>query len=469
MAVQFFYDQQIRRFLLQFTRLVSGFQVQFGSTDPNTGNLALQTVPVFYGDMSRQAAQIINNNSENSTPTVPAMAFYISALAYDRNRMQEPNFVSKLNIRQRRTDPATGMLTNEQGDAFTVERLMPVPYLMTLKLDIWTSNTEQKFQLIEQIATLFNPALEIQSTDNYIDWTSLSYVMLSDVNWSSRSVPVGAADELDIATLTFEMPIWISPPTKVTKMGVIQKIIASMYNSEGDLDDAIFDPNRLMMRRSITVMNYGVVLVNNTLQLIKYNETYDDDLNGTVSVNPEGREDLWRNLINLYGQLANGTSEIRLEIDDGTELVGTVAYHPSDDTLLLFTPYVDTVPGNTLPPVNAVINPSRVNPDQLLYNNLGNYSVATGTRFLILEDINSISNTDFAVAWSPNGHPLVAQANDIIEFDGTRWKVSFDSTATNKLEYVTNLTSGIQYKWIDQGWIKSVEGVYREAKWRLVL
>jgi hypothetical protein len=104
-----------------------------------------------------------------------------------------------------------------------------------------------------------------------------------------------------------------------------------------------------------------------------------------------------------------------------------------------------------------------------LYNNLGNYSVATGTRFLILEDINSISNTDFAVAWSPNGHPLVARANDIIEFDGTRWKVSFDSTATNKLEYVTNLTSGIQYKWIDQGWIKSVEGVYREAKWRLVL
>jgi hypothetical protein len=104
-----------------------------------------------------------------------------------------------------------------------------------------------------------------------------------------------------------------------------------------------------------------------------------------------------------------------------------------------------------------------------LYNNAGEYSVTTGTRFMILEDINSITNTEFAQAWSPNGTPLVAHANDIIEYDGTRWKVSFDSLVKNKLEYVTNLTTGIQYKWTDDGWIKSYEGVYREAKWRLVL
>jgi hypothetical protein len=419
--------------------------------------------------MSKQAAQIITGNSENFTPTVPAMAFYISALVYDRSRMQEPNFISKMNIRQRRVDPDTGMMTNEQGDAFTVERLMPVPYLITIKLDIWTSNTEQKFQLIEQIATLFNPALEIQSTDNYIDWTSLSYVLLTDVQWSSRTVPVGSAEEIDIATLTFDLPVWISPPTKVTKMGVIQKIIASMYNSDGDLDDAVFDPNRLMMRRSITIMNYGVVLINNTLQLIKYNETYDNPLETDVVINNVGKEDMWRNLINVYGTLVNGTSEIRLELDDGTELVGTVAYHPTDETLLLFTPFVDTVPSNTLSPINAIINPTKVNASQMLYDNNGNYSVTTGTRFMILEDINSVTNTDFAVAWTPNGNPLVAHANDIIEFDGSKWSVVFDSTVKNKLEYVTNLTTGIQYKWSDDGWIKSYEGVYREAKWRIVL
>jgi hypothetical protein len=105
----------------------------------------------------------------------------------------------------------------------------------------------------------------------------------------------------------------------------------------------------------------------------------------------------------------------------------------------------------------------------MLYDNNGNYSVTTGTRFMILEDINSVTNTDFAVAWTPNGNPLVAHANDIIEFDGSKWSVVFDSTVKNKLEYVTNLTTGIQYKWSDDGWIKSYEGVYREAKWRIVL
>ena len=468
MAVQFFYDSQIRRFLLQFTRMISGFQVQFGTTDVNTGNLALQTVPVFYGDASRQASQILRNNSENSLQSVPAMAFYISGMTYDRSRMQEPNFIGKLNIRERKIDPETGLHTNEQGDAYTVERLMPVPYLLQIKLDIWTSNTDQKFQLIEQIGTLFNPALEIQSTDNYIDWTSLSYVLLTDVQYTSRTIPSGTDDAIDIATLTFDLPIWLSPPAKVTKMGVIQKIIASVYDSSGQLDKDIFDPERILMRRSITVMGYGISLLGNVLELVKYNETYSDSLEGNLEVDYSSRN-VWRNLINEYGALVNGTSEVRFELDSGTELVGTVAYHPTDETKLLFTAFGDTVPSNTLAAVNAVIDPLKVNPDQLLLDANGDYNVATGARFLILDNINSLENTDFALAWAPNGNPLIANANDIIEYTGTQWIVKFDSQRDQSLQYVTNLTTGIQYKWTGESWFKSYEGVYRESKWRLVL
>ena len=42
-----------------------------------------------------------------------------------------------------------------------------------------------KLQILEQILVLFNPSLEVQTTDNYIDWTSLTHVMLESVNWSS--------------------------------------------------------------------------------------------------------------------------------------------------------------------------------------------------------------------------------------------------------------------------------------------
>ena len=123
-----------------------------------TGEAAYLQVPIYYGDSSRQAATILRANSENSLPTVPAMSVYISAMRYDQKRMQEPFFVSKMQLRYRDVDQ-TGNLTATVGDSVTVERLMPVPYNLTLKVDIWTSNTDQKLQLLEQIAVLFNPSL----------------------------------------------------------------------------------------------------------------------------------------------------------------------------------------------------------------------------------------------------------------------------------------------------------------------
>jgi hypothetical protein len=186
---QFFYDAQIRRFMLQFARIFSNFQIEYGRDD--AANPTLIRVPVRYGDATRQAQTIIQENSANSMPSTPLITFYISALDYDRPRMQEPYFVNKIQVRQRAYDPDTQEYETTQGNAFTIERLMPVPYKLTINCDMWTSNTNQKFQLFEQIATLFNPALEIQSTDNYIDWTSLSVVELEQVTWTSRVIPQG--------------------------------------------------------------------------------------------------------------------------------------------------------------------------------------------------------------------------------------------------------------------------------------
>ena len=183
MSQQFFYDAQIRRFLLQFTRMFSNFSIEYGRDNSNAATLI--RVPVRYGDATRQAQTILQDNSANSMPSTPLMTFYISAMEYDRPRMQDPTHVSKMQVRQRYYDPATDGYETTQGNAFTIERLMPVPYNLVVSLDMWTSNTNQKFQLFEQIATLFNPSLEIQSTDNFLDWTSLSVVYLDSVTWSS--------------------------------------------------------------------------------------------------------------------------------------------------------------------------------------------------------------------------------------------------------------------------------------------
>ena len=240
----FFYDKQVRRFLQQIIAVFSNFSVEFGKD--GEGNKALYRVPVRYGDPTRMASTILKDNSENKMSSVPVMTVYITSLEYDRERTQDPTFVSKIQVRERRVDTENNTLSIQQGNTFTVERLMPVPYELNVNVDIWTSNTEQKLQVLEQILPLFNPDLEIQSTDNFIDWTSLSYIHLDNVIWSSRTIPVGTDDTIDVATLSFYIPIWLSAPAKVKKMGVIQTIINSIYDATtGNLSDDIIEAANL--------------------------------------------------------------------------------------------------------------------------------------------------------------------------------------------------------------------------------
>lgn len=458
MPVQFAYDGQIRRFVIQFVRMVSNFQVEFGkNTD---GDRTLQTVPVYYGDMSRQAAMILRGNSENSLNAVPAMACYISGLSYDQTRLQNPYHEGVVRIRERTYNDIDQTYEQSQDGIYTVERLMPAPYKLTMKLDIWTSNTEQKHQLIEQMMPLFNPGLEIQSTDNYVDWSSLSVVLLTDVQYSSRTVPQGGEESIDVATLTFEMPIWLSLPAKVKKMGVVAQIIASIYDAQGDLSpEVVFATQGLMSQQRFTPMNYELVYMGNTLTLYKNNATEAED--GVVY----GTKVRWANLVNLYGKLTNGISEVRLTFaypDGPHEIAGTVAFSPTDETQLLFTPFEATLPANTLDAVDAIIDPRNVT----VGNNILNPAV--GTRYLILNPIGDIA-TESPVAWAGEpGTNLIARANDIIEWNGSYWTVAFDSREP-AVQYVSNLTTTIQYRWTGSEWVKSYEGLYGSGEWSLVL
>jgi len=459
----FFYDEQIRRFLLQFARIFSNFNVEYGRNEEGTEHTLIR-VPVRYGDSSRQVQTVIQNNSPNSMPSTPLMTFYITALDYDRPRMQEPYHVSKMNVRQRYYDTATDTYETTQGNAFTIERLMPVPYSLTLNLDIWTSNTNQKFQLLEQIIPLFNPALEIQSTDNFIDWTSLSVVELESSKWSSRTIPVGTEDPIDVATLTFKIPIWITSPAKVKKLGVVERIVASVFDANGDASIAITDNDLLLGTRQIfTPYNYQVLLINNRLQALRNQQVVDQSNSSLTPADSPESNLLWHAVIGNLGVLREGISVVKLEQEDGTEVIGTVAYDPSDDRFLLFSVDIDTVPSNTLTPINAVINPLLNGPG------IGIPAAATGQRYLLTESTGS--DNGYAEAWAGvTGQILIAKANDIIEYDGTRWVVVFngDNSEVNK-QYVTNLTTELQYEWNGSSWVKSYQGLYPGGTWSLVL
>jgi hypothetical protein len=165
--------------------------------------------------------------------------------------------------------------------------------------------------------------------------------------------------------------------------------------------------------------------------------------------------------------LNNGVSQIRLLQEDGvSEVVGTVSYHPTDDTKLIFNADIDTYPANTLTAINAIIDPQRATVDSSITG------PATNTRYLLLDDIGSFDTTPGTgpSAWrGSDGRDLVAHANDIIQYNGTHWSVVFDSRVEINVQYVSNLTTGTQYKWTGTQWVKSWEGEYKNGLWTLVL
>ena len=461
-----------------------------------------------YGDPSRQAAVILKQNSENVMNTVPAMAAYVTGLDYDRKRIQSPMHVDKRQVRMRYRDPNSGELTTEQGNAFSIERHMPVPYSLKMKLDIWTSNTTQKLQILEQILTLFNPSLEIQSNDNYFDWTSLTTVNLTGNNWDSREVPMMGSDAISINTASFEIPIWITPPSKVKKLGVIHRVISSVYDLE--LDDRVdqtsgFDDNLLMGQRvRVAPLDFDVLLLNNVLTLHRTEEFVRDDLVSdtsqfrlftadntllradndtnlvdqqdtsanefqsltTVQENPKISWDLVFDM--FEGKICPGISQIALLLpDEINEIIGTITQDPDDANALFYNIDTDTIPSNTLTAVTAVIDPLRSGPGT------GLPASQVGQRYLLVNDIGDDTNdpASYADAWQgTGGEQLVANADDIIEWNGTEWVVSFDaSAAVDTIEYVTNLTTQIQYVWNRTLWVKSYEGEYVSGKWQLII
>jgi len=493
--MQYFYDGQIRRYITQMVRLLSNFNVSDSHDN-------LTQIPVMYGDLTRQVANIIRDNSENKIPSVPRIAVYVTGLEMDRERTGDSSFVNKISVRERAYDSTNEEYLNTQGKNYTVERLMPSPYTLRLQADIWASNTEQKLQILEQILVLFNPSFEIQTTDNYLDWTSLSVVNLDNVTFSSRSIPVGVDSEIDVANMQFSTPIYLTPPAKVKRLGVVTNIITSIFNEDtGSINlgltldgvEPIFESTRTEvgedgeeerivddgqfpndgtgvmdisaeyrwkgLTSSSTYRNYGLNVIGSEAEVV---------YRGT-----SGEVTFTELLDTIPGTYTADVSKIYLKTDDSDNyVIGTITINALDNTKLSINFDNDTLPNDTVitgptgdrASIDYIIDPLRFDPNQ---------DKSVGIRILLLGAIGDDDNQDGADAWkNTDGTDFVAQENDIVEWDGSRWHIIFDSNVDDSTTiYTSNLTSGIQYKWdnANKYWVRSYEGEYYPGTWTFIL
>lgn len=453
----FFYDAQLRRYLVQFMRIFSLIKIRTGPDE--NGTYTEHNVPIRYGDMSRVVAAILKENSENTITSTNVMAASIQGLEPSPERRQFPYHVSQINIDERKFED--GAYTSEMGAQYSIQRYMPVPYTLQVQLDIWTSNSQTKLQILEQILTIFNPSVQIQQHENMLDWTVMTDIELTDVVWSSRSFPQGTDTDRDVASLKFKIPIWINPPAKVSQKKIIEQIVANVFDVgeiEGSNGKFILDQYTNCFEKLdqmiITPGNHKVRIgtdgaaYNELILLGEYGQV-DETLS-------------WIDLLKQYGDFVPGVSSIILKTlnnieDESGDIYGTVELHETDANKLIFTVNEDTLPEIIISgPIDRIVDPL------LVYPGSGLPAAVAGQRYLLINDIPQ--NTGL----NPWG-TCFGNENDIIEYDGSTWNVSFDSSVESSDVYVKSLSSYQHYKFTGSAWIYTYFGDFEPGYWRISL
>lgn len=460
----FFYDEQIRRYILQFLRMFSNYKIEL---PPDENGVRVQKrIPIIYGDMSRQVANILKGNSQNTTLMAPAMSGYITNVEMAPERRQDTMGVSQVRAIERFYNEQTGQYSTEAGNRYMIDRYMPVPYTLTMNLDIWTTNTTDKAQLLEQILVVYNPSVQLQTNDNPLDWSTITEIELTNITWSSRGVPQGTDSANDIATLTFKVPIWINPPAKIKRQKIIEQIVLSIYDvdlSEVDLNS--YDPFHSsfdqLTQSIITPGQYRIAVT-----------AIDSTTSKVELLTSAGQSDpslTWESLVAAYGKIDPDTTVLRLKTlddieDNSGDVLGTLEVSDTEPNVAVFTVDEDTLP-TTIPsgPVNAIVDPKRSRPGD------GTLPAASaGQRYLLISSDDTGAGEPIIAQGSAWG--IVAWENDIIEFDGTNWFVSFDSQEATPPLYVVNLDNGQHYKYTgSEGWVYTYLAEYNPGYWRIEL
>ena len=446
-------------------RIFSDIKIRNGP-DAN-GLYTIQRVPILYGDPSWVVAQIIKGGSENTLLPTPMFSAWIEEVKQDPKRRQDTQYVGKISTVEREFDPISQTYGSKPGVRQDVERYMPVPLELRLRLDVWTSNVTTKLQIFEQITTIFNPSIQLQQNSNILDWTSIFEVWLEDHTWTSRSIPQGGTEDRDVMSFKFKVPIWMNPPAKLKRSGLVAEIVTNVFTGvvEG-LDNHEFDPfrtciNAVPIQIVTTEGNYKISVAKgvgpDTITLLDQYGKVDPALS-------------WESLIQKYGQITPNITKIRLKLDpdlDSTahDIIGNITQDPLHQNVLFFSVDIDTLPGNTLLPIAAIIDPTEVSPGN------GLPTAVPGQRYLITsrDSTGEEPAIPTGVPTSPWGDTLVAYPNDIIEFNGITWIVSFDSRNAVGKNYTINNANSSQYMFDEavKEWTYSYYGTYQPGYWRI--
>lgn len=222
----FFYDRQIPRYLAQVMGCFAGYQVITGKVED--GKPRFLNVPVIHGDQSRVSAWILHGGNENAMSPLPIMAVDMIRLRQDESLRRVPSGYEIL------------YLPRSDGRRDTVERFMPVPYDMGIRVSAWCSNNDQILQIVEQIGSVFNPSLPITISNAPCDWTFRTDIKFDGEFSMGRSSSDpgsgGGEDGLYVVSMDFTLPIHLGVPVKVYQGHNVEEIHVNLLEMAGQVN-----------------------------------------------------------------------------------------------------------------------------------------------------------------------------------------------------------------------------------------
>ena len=231
----YYYNEQIRKYLIQFMTIFSELQVSVGKNDYNSESNLIY-VPVINGSMDRVVASIKMENTQNKMIKLPIMAANISGI--------EMAPESRKGVNQQYREVFLPLGGTAPDDFKVVYKLVPIPYFLRYDLHVLVSNRRHQHEILEQILQLFDPDLQFYTSDDVADWTKINKLTLDSIAFE-ESYPAETEPRMIQFTLSFSSLIYLSAPLNVKENFIKSvKLRLDAIPTDGNTQEIVEDITR---------------------------------------------------------------------------------------------------------------------------------------------------------------------------------------------------------------------------------
>lgn len=228
----YYYGEQIRNYIDQFAQVFAEMYVTVGKNDYNSETNYVR-IPIVYGSPDKVVTAIKNENTQNKPLRLPMFSIKLDGINLMLDRKSGTNTEHRKSVL-----PVGGDI---KKDLKVIYRTKPLPYNLTFSVTALASNSDQMFQIVEQILILFDPMLQLQTSDQYGDWSKIFDAELMSVDITDNRTPENDGRILS-STFGFDIRAYLSPPANIKKNAITSiklriDTVAARYNTNEYVKD----------------------------------------------------------------------------------------------------------------------------------------------------------------------------------------------------------------------------------------